>query len=277
MNFRIRFGERADLVQREENNMGIIKVYGSCGALVSQNEDNANYLVDDIIKIDLGSHSLKSMLDNGVDITKIKAFLFTHMHSDHTLNLPALLFHFWVKTGSVSSLRLLGPKGELKKRYNAAYDYAFYDWQELRANKAFGEAKLFELEGGEELDFGTHTVKPIKAYHTVPALAYRITEKATAHSVCFTGDTEYNEKMSAAFSKSQLIVSECNNGLDVNCDNSAKHQNCLDATKLLNNSGSERMLLTHISYPDKRHTLEECRRHSDKPIDLAMFGNTYEY
>ena len=256
--------------------MGTLKVYGSQGALIAPNEDNANYLVDNKIKIDLGSLSLKSMLDDGVDLTSL-TYLFTHTHIDHTAALPALLFYSWVKTGTVASLSLYGPENELKKRYESAYEYAFADWQDLKEKRAFGDAVLTELKPGDKLSVFDHTIEVFRSYHTVPALAYRITDNSTEHTVSFSGDTEYYEQLATDFADSDLLVYECNNGADENGENSAKHSNYKDAARMLNRSDSKRLLLTHISYPDKQKTLSECRKLTDKPIDLAEYNKTYEY
>jgi ribonuclease BN (tRNA processing enzyme) len=68
-------------------------------------------VVDDrIFIIDCGRGAPSAFVDMGLDFTRLEAILITHLHADHTGDLPGMLLYPWgVRTGGVEPIRVFGP------------------------------------------------------------------------------------------------------------------------------------------------------------------------
>ena len=72
-------------------------------------------IVDErIFVIDCGRGSPSAFIDAGLDFTRLEAVLITHLHVDHTGDLPGMLLYPWgVRTGEEGPLppiRVYGPR-----------------------------------------------------------------------------------------------------------------------------------------------------------------------
>lgn len=57
---------------------------------ISAKERNACCLIDGRILVDCGNGTVKTLMEQNVDIDKIDTLLVTHLHGDHFLDIPFL-------------------------------------------------------------------------------------------------------------------------------------------------------------------------------------------
>lgn len=262
------------------NNALSVKIFGSADCLPAKNNDGANYLIGDKLKLDLGWFSVGSLLNADIDPSSIDTLLLTHMHTDHTMALTQLLMYRWVTTGSVDGLTIVGPKEQLRGRYEAAYEYTFWEYPELRANRAFGDATLLEWDSGDEAVFGDYKVESTSSKHALPGLCYRITHMPSGHSVGFSGDTMYQEKYDEFFRDCDVLFYECSWGegpLNDELNKDCKHSSVYEAVKAAEQSNSKRLVLTHCRTEKQAAAFAKAKTLSDMDITFARFGDTVEF
>ncbi|OYT60127.1 ribonuclease Z [Euryarchaeota archaeon ex4484_178] len=121
----------------------------------------------DVLLFDCGEGTQRQMMLTNMSFMKIKKIFITHYHGDHFLGLAGL-----VQTMALNDrgdpLEIYGPSGTvdiLTKYLSIGYYSLTFP------------IKLYELEGGEILDFGDYTISTLRTLHPVPSLAYCFKEK----------------------------------------------------------------------------------------------------
>lgn len=138
------------------------------------------------------------------------AFL-THLHSDHTLGLPDLVFTSWVM-GRSAPLRLVGPPGTRRMT-----DHLAAAWSEDIAVRTHGlehgvrdgwRVAVRETRGGVVYDSAGVVIRAIPVPHGnwKHAFAYRI--DAPDRSIVISGDTAPSAALEAAARGVDLLVHE---------------------------------------------------------------------
>jgi len=89
-----------------------LQVLGSGGPELTDNRASSSYLIwinnRAKILIDLGSGSIQRFEKSGANLNDIDVVLFTHLHVDHSADLPALIKGSYF-TGRQHNLQLFGP------------------------------------------------------------------------------------------------------------------------------------------------------------------------
>jgi len=180
--------------------------------------DGTPYLVD------CGYGSLRNLVLSTIGYQQLDTIFFTHLHDDHTSDLPALMSHQWTGGAKKTSTEIYGPPGTTKL-IEAALGF-------LRSN-----TEIRMVDEGRTIDpvtlFHGHdvpatpaptrvfaddrvTVTAVESAHfparatakmTHRALAYRFDTKQ--RSIVFTGDTAYSENIVGLAKGADLFVCEC--------------------------------------------------------------------
>ncbi|AJD46303.1 MBL fold metallo-hydrolase [Rhizobium sp. SEMIA 4085] len=168
------------------------------------------------IMIDSGRGAGIRLFQAGVSPGAIEAIFLTHLHSDHITGLPDILatgYLGWKLIGGrKSGLNIYGPKGtaEMSRGLSMffAADSAIRSADEGLKAEAMGvnaveiEAGLvFEKNGLRVTAFPVNHGEKIKS-----AFGYRI--DYNGHSVVFSGDTKYDEKVVANAKGADLLIHE---------------------------------------------------------------------
>ncbi len=114
-----------------------------------------------------------------LDAPKLRRLFLTHLHSDHTLGLPDLIFSPWV-VGRAEPLEIYGPKGTraMVKHIEAAWSQDIHirvDGLE-HANTTGYKAVVHEISAGYSYHDGSVTITAISVHHgSLPqAFGYRV-------------------------------------------------------------------------------------------------------
>ena len=185
----------------------------SCAVVV----DGVPYLVD------CGYGSLRQLVLSTIGYQQLDTIFFTHLHDDHTSDLPALMSLQWTGGAKKTPTEIYGPSGTARL-VDAALDF-------LRVN-----AEIRTVDEGRTIDvvtlFHGHdvaataaptrafadqrvTVTAVESTHYPPrstdkmshrALSYRFDTKE--RSIVFTGDTAYSENIVGLAKGADLFISE---------------------------------------------------------------------
>ena len=121
----------------------------------------------DVLLFDCGEGTQRQMMMTNVSFMKIKRIFITHYHGDHFLGLPGLI-QTMVLNERREPLEIYGPVGTpslLTKFLTLGYYSLSFP------------VKLYELRGGEKIDFGDYVICTMEAEHNVPSLSYCLKEK----------------------------------------------------------------------------------------------------
>jgi ribonuclease Z len=121
----------------------------------------------EVIMFDCGEGTQRQLMHAPVSFMQVNRVFISHLHADHFLGLPGLIQSMSLN-GREHPLDVYGPKGTartVKALMNLGY---FVSGFEVRAN---------DLQPGAKLERGRFTVAAAAAAHTVPTLAFSLTEK----------------------------------------------------------------------------------------------------
>lgn len=254
-----------------ENSKFYLRVLGSSNWCPTPGCDSSSYTVSDKMMIDTGWYSVPNMLNIGLEPLEMPLVLFTHMHADHAMALPQLLLYWRVHNGgNLCPLTLAGPKEMLRDTYLKAFSYAFYDAPD--AKPEFGEPTLLELSGGDSFEYRGMKIETMSSLHAVPGLVYRITDPASGHVLCLSGDTAYQSGYDAFFGGCDLLLHEASMGrgpVSPEANAHCKHSSAYEAALVAKEAGAKRLVLTHAPLPNREPALQQAKELLDIPVDWA--------
>jgi ribonuclease BN (tRNA processing enzyme) len=192
-----------------------------------------------LLVLDLGSGSLRSLLNLGFDFSAIDILALTHLHPDHVGDLIPFLFATRYSLGYTrrEPFQLLAARGFA--RFHDLLKEAFSGWVEPPP----GLMDLRELAPGgpDEVRQGGLVIKSAPTNHTEGSLAYRV--EAEGRSLVYSGDTDESDALVDLARGADLLVLEASNPFKV-----PGHLTPPEAGGLAARAGAARLLLTHF-YP----------------------------
>ena len=164
-----------------------------------------------VLLFDAGPGVMRRIAASGLPIDGVTATFITHLHSDHTLGLPDLIYTTWVM-GRSTPMRLVGPPGlqRMTDHFSAAFaEDTLVRIKGLERGRPGGyRVSVSETTGGVVFDSGGVKVTAIRVLHGEwsHAFAYRI--DAVGRSVVISGDTRYSEELARASANVDVLVHE---------------------------------------------------------------------
>lgn len=146
---------------------------------------------------DLGRNSMSAFPRLGITAADVTKVFFTHLHSDHVVDLPALLLYPWASQGRSAPLQVWGPAGTRQMAEHLVKAFAF-DLRVRQADEHFPaggvELKATDVKEGVAYQANGVTVRAFLVDHgPVAPAGYRI--DYAGHSVAISGDTMPSENL----------------------------------------------------------------------------------
>ncbi|PCI64595.1 MAG: MBL fold metallo-hydrolase [Kordiimonadales bacterium] len=141
----------------------------------------------------------------------LSKLLITHLHSDHTLGLPDLIYAPWTLERT-APIEIRGPKGtaNMVSHIEQAYakDVTFRIEGAEPANTTGWKTKVTEINGGVIYKSDTLTIEAIPVCHGGwdHAFGFKFTHKGK--SIVISGDTTYCPALEAAAANADILVHE---------------------------------------------------------------------
>ena len=163
------------------------------------------------ILVDCGSGITQRLHELKVSSADIDALLFTHLHSDHAVDLYQLIISSW-HSYRVKPWKIYGPKGT-KKFVNKIMD-AWADERKLRiAYESRASAKAFDIQVTEFESIGNIKIKDLKIKyfevdHKPVKFAYGFYFKNKNKKLTISGDTRPCENLMKYAQRSDLLLHE---------------------------------------------------------------------
>lgn len=181
------------------------------------------YLVknqSDFLVMDMGSGTL-SRLMQAVDIKKIEHIFISHLHFDHTSDL--LPFRYLLE--------------ELNHTVNIYTHKENTPWYKILFEHP--NFNVINIDENSQIKIGSMTLSFLKMQHTATDYAVKIGGEKT---LCYTGDTVYNDNILRCFEKSDCVLADCSKpeGFE------GSHMNVKNAIEL-SKKYPARIIATHLS------------------------------
>jgi len=168
------------------------------------------------ILVDSGSGSLANLEDTGADINDIEYVLYTHLHVDHSADLPALIKASYF-TNRRQDLFIYGPSGNTLMPSTTAFVEGLFGQQGVYRylnsyldGSGSYQIKPNNIDVAKEtaqvvVDKSNLNIQAISMHHgPLPALAWRINMGQA--SVVFSGDTSNKTQALQTFSKGAKVL-----------------------------------------------------------------------
>lgn len=226
--------------------------------------------------IDCGDGAARRLMQGGTPAHLVDGVLITHLHSDHTLGLPALMAAAWV-LGRTHPLRVWGPRGTDAMCRGIlefmAEDIRIRSRNEFIGSSGGGGFEVTEIEegGGPSGDGWAVSAFDVEHPPVTPAFGF----KATENGVCavVSGDTRPCDAIVREAAGADLLVHECmpeatmelakRMGLPQAGEDSgiwAYHTSDKDLGRIASEAGVKRLAVTHLPPATNAVVLEETLR-----------------
>lgn len=185
-----------------------IKLVGTGAMYTAYN--SACTLIDNKIIVDMPNGTIKQLLKENINVGLIDIILITHMHGDHTADIPFFLKYIFNYLKIKKNIKIVGPlgiKNKIIKLFNA---YNFEDEKEI---EQFFNIEFIEILENE-IEIDNYFIKSYLVLHgeEKPALGYVIDNK-----LGLTGDSGLCNNIEEIFKKSQMIISDSSLDIGDSC------------------------------------------------------------
>lgn len=176
-----------------------VELIGTGAIYVKYN--SACTLINDNMIVDMPNGTLKQLLKTGHHPEKIQAMLITHLHGDHTADIPFFLKYMYRFSKVTDELTIIGPKGLEDKVTELFSVYKFEDKKEIEETM---NIKFIELEQ-EDITINQYKIKPILVSHgeEKPAFGYIIND-----SLGLTGDSAICSGVEKIVENSKITIAD---------------------------------------------------------------------
>lgn len=209
---------------------------GSIGAFQS----SACTLLDDEILVDMPNGAVKKLKQFGIDINKIKSVLITHLHGDHFLDIPFLIFEkFFTKNSD--EVKIYCPL-ETKKKVKEIFDITFPgDYEVISKNTNINFYEINDLNKKEILE--NIFITPYLVEHGDLKNSYGYVVEKEGKRVGFSGDSRLCDNIEKIVQNSDISILDTS--LPENGHNA--HMGLNDIEYLCNKYKDKKIIAIHMN------------------------------
>lgn len=155
--------------------------------------------------LDCGCSSLIGLQRCGIDPADIDTVVISHLHGDHFGGLPFLLLEAKFVSQRQRPLTLIGPPG-LQQQVAAALE-ALYPGT---LNDGLDFPVIYhQLVPSELIPQGSFSIASCQVKHGSSPHVYAVRVQIAGKNICYTGDTEWTDKLIGLADGCDLMIAEC--------------------------------------------------------------------
>ncbi len=182
-----------------------LKFLGTTACIPDIDEDTPCFLINNKVLFDCGWNCIDGIRKFGCDPKEIECVVFTHMHHDHYLGLPQLLFYYiQSRSKDLSTLTIAGPAETIDRVVSDAF--RFIQMEDI------ARPQIIKLQPGDMFECGGMKFETIKSHHPVAGLCYRVTDMESGKVMCASGDTSYTGDTKELFKNADALIHEATLG-----------------------------------------------------------------
>lgn len=215
----------------------------------------ASFIINGKILVDTGWCNVLKMREYDFDPLDIRYLILTHLHQDHYIGLPQLLFYLGGKKieGSYSQdkpFTIIGPSKHLKEVVNKAIEFLqIHRFPELSVNLNIIPISPGESYKNDKFILDTFPAKHVSAKN-IPEEAFvcKLTEIKTKKTIAFTGDTSFHPPIAEFVKNTPLLIHDA-------CHSSPK-----EAATIAKIANVKNLYLIHYPHKKGKEILAEAKR-----------------
>jgi ribonuclease Z len=194
---------------------------------------------------DCGPGAGMNLMRAGINPAAISRMFLTHLHMDHCLEFPSIVFGGYL-TGRKDEVYLYGPPSTVdfcKLLFEKVYPYA----PEIvgRIRKDGWNVAPYEATKGLVYQADSYRVLSVPVEHGIPGIAYRIETGESA--VVISGDTRPSKSLIELAKAADLLIHECSFPDDmVELARLTNHSAASEVGEVANQAGVKKVVLTHL-------------------------------
>lgn len=200
-------------------------------------------LINEDMMVDMPNGTLKQLLRTGHDPKKINKILITHLHGDHTADIPFFLMYLYKFNEMDRITYIIGP-AQLKNKISLMFESYCYHLDKIEQFIKFIELNPNEVLENTDIGYKIEAIPVSHGYIENP-YGYIIDDK-----LGFSGDSMLCEGVEKITEKSEIVVADCSN-----IEGTIAHMG-IDNLKYLSEKYNRKIITTHI----KDKTREELNR-----------------
>ena len=172
------------------------------GAIYSK-YNSASTLINEDMMVDFPNGVLKQLLKSNHEPEKINKILITHMHGDHTADIPFIMLYKYKHKKMEENTYIIGPIGIENKVKQLMATYNFYISDGMGKYMKFIELGQNEILENEEIGYKIQSF-PVVHGEEKPTYGYIINNKLGV-----TGDSALCEGVQDIVKNSEAIIADC--------------------------------------------------------------------
>jgi len=243
-----------------------ITFLGTASVVPEAGNDTASFLLNGTHLIDAGWYSALNMLRYGFNPMDLDCVFLTHCHHGHYLGLAGILFYLRMRQSERPDrppLHVIGPEADIHRTLDRAHAYLQTD----RFPDVGLDPVVTRVRPGDSLEREHFEVATVAGVHSVQAIAYRFTDKATRASIAISGDTARNPAIADLAHGCDLLIHEASSGaIPMDLAVHSGHSSAMDAARVAALASVKRLALVHCAEPLRPDALAAAQ---------AIFANTF--
>lgn len=220
-----------------------LTILGSGTVIPSGTRNSAGYFVelrDARVMMDCGAGSVHALARYGLPWEQMTHLFISHFHVDHVGELAALFlaFRHGMTIDRSEAFTIVGPRGldRVMDGLKLAFGPRLFDTK--------FPLTVRMVSPGEQIELGPDsTLSVMKAPHTPESLAVRI--ESGGRSLCYTGDTAYDDELARFFQSADVLISECS---FLRPRDGGLHVSIREAARLASQARVSKLIVTHFYF-----------------------------
>ena len=204
---------------------------------------------------DCGPGTGQNLMKVGINPTTIRRIFLTHLHMDHSLELPSIIFGSYL-IGRTDKWHLYGPPGTVNFS-NLLFEKVFpYAPEIVRKIRKEGlEITPYEVTVGRVFENENYRINSAPTEHGIPSFAFRIDSREG--TVVISGDTRPCKSVIDLARGADLLIHECSFPDDmIEFARETYHSVPSEVGDVANQAGVKKVVLTHLFPPCKGREME---------------------
>jgi ribonuclease Z len=225
-----------------------IIIIGSGASLPDPDRSSPSQVImvgNEPLLFDCGPGSGMNLMKAGINPTTISRIFLTHLHMDHCLEFPSIVFGSYL-IGRKDKVYLYGPRGTVdfcRLLFEKVFPYAPEVIQEIR--KEGLEVSPFEATEGRVLQTENYRILSAPTEHGIAAISYRIESKEGI--VVISGDTRPSKSVIDLARGAHLLIHECSLPDDMaELARESNHAIASEVGEVAEQAGVKKVVLTHL-------------------------------
>jgi len=245
-------------------------VFLGVGEAFDTNIPNNSHLVlsESKVLLDCGYSVPQQLWKHSEDPDFLDAIHISHRHADHYFGLAPLLYR--MKQDRRKKPMTVVCQKDLVVPIKEMLDLGYRELEQ-KVGKVY-DLRFVGVEEGETIQINELSLSFAPTVHIVPNYAVRVSDGV--HSVCYSGDGNYNGRTEELYEGSDLVIHEA-----FLLDKRTTAHGCItDVVEMAKRNGVGCLALTHLDRNFRRHELDKARRlvqGGDVKVIIPEPGDTY--